>query len=196
MNRAITSLAQYEDRLRAVLGLVGEIGLQLRPDQYTPIVIAGNADVPGAATVRGRRFACSYFASSIIVQTAFKFKFASKVWLERVALSYTAITAATPPTIRSLSTAVVAADLAATYAALSSSGWREGPYESDGPPLLFASNGSTGIGKVLYHAGETAAANAGQFPLQDLGLEVGQALCIQAENSTTNLVINIEGRIF
>lgn len=56
--RAITSLAQYEDRLRRALGLVGEVGLYWQPD-LRPVFIAGNASDPGCSSLRGRRFAAA-----------------------------------------------------------------------------------------------------------------------------------------
>lgn len=56
---AITSLAQIEDKLRRALNLAGDVGLQFRPDAI-PVVIAGDATLPGNATYRGRRFAGSF----------------------------------------------------------------------------------------------------------------------------------------
>lgn len=55
IRRAITSLGQIEDKLRRALNLAGEVQLQFTPDA-TPIIIAGDANLPGNATYRGRRF--------------------------------------------------------------------------------------------------------------------------------------------
>ncbi len=192
--RAVTSLAQIEDRLRAFLGLVGEVGIAFRPDGYIPVVLAGDATQPGTATLRGRRFACTHLASSVLALTPFKLRFSQKVVIDRVTFSFTAITA-TAPVLRILPPAVVSADIAATYAAMQAS-WKEGNFDQDGPPVLLAQNGSTGLGKVLANGGGSTQSNLAHMPICDLSIEAGGALCIEAANSTTNLTILVEGRIF
>jgi hypothetical protein len=55
LRRAITSLAQIEERLRRALGLVGDVGATFTPN-ITPVIIAGDASAPGNPSFRGRRF--------------------------------------------------------------------------------------------------------------------------------------------
>lgn len=64
--KAITSLANIEDRLRRSLGLVGEVGTSFRPD-IIPVVIADDATRPGMSTTRNRRFTVTLDCASAVV---------------------------------------------------------------------------------------------------------------------------------
>ena len=58
-DRAKTSLAQIEDKLRKVFGLAGTIGATLTPD-LTPSYVMGDARDPGTSNFKGRHWAwCS-----------------------------------------------------------------------------------------------------------------------------------------
>lgn len=80
--RAITSLANIEDRLRRSLGLVGEVGTSFSPD-LKPIILADDATRPGMSTTRNRRFTVTLDCASVVV-ASHTIKALSSVIIDRI----------------------------------------------------------------------------------------------------------------
>lgn len=62
--RAVTSLAQLEEKLRRNLGLAGKIGAIFKPEMI-PVIVVGDLREPGNASNQGRWFSWALTAATI-----------------------------------------------------------------------------------------------------------------------------------
>jgi hypothetical protein len=188
--RAITSLAQTEEKLRKALGLVSDVGLAFHPEAFTPIVVAADATAIGNASYRGRRFAGSVLIAGGAAETR-GFKATDAIVIERIVSMTT--TGSLQWTTR------VAAALTADSFAMTTTfaPWTERPAsDTDFAPVGSGSTAAFVASGALISQGNTINGAQTEYLYGPVLLLPGMKLYVTTSGALVNGSISIYGYVF
>ena len=193
----VTNLNGYWDRLRSLLRLLGNEDL---PEQVTGVIIAGDSRESGNCFGSYRRFGLSESLGGPIGAGGAVMKWRADQAVVITSMDYSHVVAgATFPAarLRTMSVDQVVADVAATYAVVSTgrAGWRDRP-DASVPPISFAANGSVGLGAVVASL-NTPQNVLTKFDDLEIFLPAGSGLLLDfvTLSNITNVVVNLRGYV-
>lgn len=189
---ARTSYSQYEERIRRLLNIVGELPVELG-QTLVPTIIVGDATAPGMPQWRGRRFA---YATTFTAGAAWSmtWKAQSPVVITRFAVQATGVALL-------IDLRVAAPSIGDPYAITTQAGLftERTASNSDAPPLLQsaapAADVAIGARISCYNT------NAVPSPLvemlrQEVMLETDGKIQVRSPSNATPVQLVIEGYVF
>lgn len=189
---ARTSYSQYEERIRRLLNIVGELPVELG-QTMVPTIVVGDATAPGMPQWRGRRWA---YATTFTAGAAW-----SMAWKAQAGVVITRFAVQATGVAMLIDLRVASASIADPYAITTQAGifTERTASNSDAPPLLQSAAPAADVaigGRISCYNTNAVPSPLVEMLRGQVMLEEGAKIQLRCPNAATPVQLVIEGYVF